>query len=798
MSVAKNSVYPSFAEGTANTATPAPEDELHNCPPVDDLGHDPSSIFIQTDQVGMPAKNESSKEELELEQLLPGEATAVIGAAGPKQHGGGHAAYRPDIDGLRALAVTAVVLFHLDEKWLPGGFTGVDMFFVVSGYVVSGSLLRRTIADSTGVYFADFYCRRVKRLTPSLLCCIFISSVFAAIFIPPWFISNGHMFLLAQLALVAASNVYLALGDCDGGGYFAVKAVGPKSNPFTHTWSLAVEEQFYLLFPLLLLAGHGAALSATCTWNQSPIRSMNLLVGFTLLTVILSAMLSDGSLNLLSCSFEHWTGSANASANAKKEAFYMIHSRFWEMALGAVLMHVEYCFPDQWKCTVSCRPLVHVLEIVFLGLFVYALGWSENDPFPIPFAVPSTVGTMCFIIAGSSPYGLLKKMFGHAIPVYIGKLSYPIYLFHWPIIIIWKWVEGPLDWWEQVFAMVICVAMAVAAFEIVETRIVQSWKPPRWFLALVFLLLIGMLQCWLFLLQGPLEGKLYYKEIKKSAYPTITGPHNCECSQNRNTVYQPPNSKNSSIIFGTCFMENSAPYEHSGNREGCQFNDPPTSANLDVCLRGRSSSHPVLYLVGDSHAAHFGAGIRAAVNGVYSISEITFDAAQIPAVKELVFDARLQGQLLPGDVVVFGFYYAATHNRLIGTHYTALNEMVTSVLHSNATAILFGYGPDFSETGRTGLECTIPGYTKSCIMRNAKSDTWAQEWASAVSQIAAASTSVLIWDFYSLMCFSAEQCDVWVPGTNTLAYYDNNHLTVEGSLYLWPYICSFFSSNGLL
>ncbi|MGB9100510.1 MAG: acyltransferase, partial [Stenotrophomonas indicatrix] len=151
--------------------------------------------------------------------------------------------HNPAIDGLRALAVLAVIVFHTNATWLPGGFTGVDLFFVVSGFVISQSLASRANL-SLGTLLLDFYRRRVLRLLPALLVMLMATFVLSALFIPrAW--RNEQFDQTGWAALVGFSNVVLA-GQQDD--YFSP---GAELNPFLHTWTLGVEEQFYLVFPLL-------------------------------------------------------------------------------------------------------------------------------------------------------------------------------------------------------------------------------------------------------------------------------------------------------------------------------------------------------------------------------------------------------------------------------------------------------------------------------------------------------------------------------------------------------------------
>ena len=605
---------------------------------------------------------------------------------------------------------------------------------------------------------------------------VFFTSLFTAIFVPPWFVKSGDFFLTAQLGLVGGSNFHFVLNSGTAGYFDVSDVVGPKANPFTHTWSLAVEEQFYLMFPGLLLLGHGAAISQTCSFSRSGIRSLMLLAGSIVLTLILSALMSKGSLNML-------------GANAKREAFYMIYSRFWEMAAGAVLMDVMHTFPERYMALVNCRPLVVGLEGVCLALFAYGIGWAEHDPFPVPFALPCIIGTLIFLLTGASQHGLLKRVFGHAALVYIGKLSYPIYLWHWPAIIIWKWAVGPLAWWQQVLSQLMTLAVSMAAYHLLERRVVLPWKPQRWLLALVFLSLIAAMEVWLLLLQGPLNGKLYYNKDQKASYPTIT-PNNtkCECSRNNNTLWQPPNSQNGTSPFGSCFSENSEPYESAGDTEACHFEfRNPTASELAVCLPARKNT---LYLIGDSHAAHFAIGFRAAFT-VRNTSYASISAAEPAVVREHIYDPVLKDQLAAGDVVVLAFQYSKYS---FSASYLALEELVASIVAKGVQVVLFSVGLRFP---RSGLGCTITGNDRACDMTlTLGSDQLS--WKQALTSLASTSDAVYIWEYRHLFCSDSGICDPWVPGTNTLSFYDTNHLTYEGSLYVWPYMCSFLASNGMI
>ncbi|WP_321919168.1 acyltransferase family protein [Paraburkholderia tropica] len=206
-----------------------------------------------------------------------------------------HAAY---IDGLRAIAVLSVIVYHLNASWLPGGFAGVDVFFVISGFVVAMSVSElRDI--SLGRFLAYFYARRLVRITPALVVMLLATFVASALFIPEAWLSSTNQ-RTGLWAFLGLSNFVLA---ADTGNYFSPIA---EFNPFTHTWSLAVEEQFYLSFPWLFYM-----------W----LRGRKSLSRWIILAALVGSFV---------CAI--WLGRANQTY-----AFYMIWSRYWELAVGVLL-----------------------------------------------------------------------------------------------------------------------------------------------------------------------------------------------------------------------------------------------------------------------------------------------------------------------------------------------------------------------------------------------------------------------------------------------------------------------------
>jgi peptidoglycan/LPS O-acetylase OafA/YrhL len=294
--------------------------------------------------------------------------------------------YRADIDGLRAIAVTAVVLFHAGLPPFRSGFTGVDMFFVISGYLIGGIIHRETASGR--FTFAGFYARRARRILPALLTVIAATTLAGALLLSP---TEYLRFARSALAaLFGMSNLLLWQGI----SYFA-----PDSHldPMLMTWSLGVEEQFYLLLPLVLLGVLRAAPRAVFT------------------TI---ACLSIASLG---CCIA-WTITSPGAA------FYLLPARFWELGVGVLLAVAE----DERR--VPPGPLArNVISGVGVVLIAIAIaGFSEQTAFPGVAALVPCLGAGCLIAGRESVIN--RRLLSAAGPVLVGRLSYGWYLWHWPLL----------------------------------------------------------------------------------------------------------------------------------------------------------------------------------------------------------------------------------------------------------------------------------------------------------------------------------------------------------------------------
>jgi peptidoglycan/LPS O-acetylase OafA/YrhL len=298
--------------------------------------------------------------------------------------------YRPDIDGLRAVAVLSVLLFHLDLGWFRGGFVGVDIFFVISGYLITQIIHTRIVQGDFSL--AEFYVRRICRIFPALYLTIALTLCAAIVVYEPHEM-QGVLHALRYLS-VFLSNVYFM----DVGGYFDAPL---EANPLLQTWSLSVEEQYYLCFPLLLLL--------VCRFAGAYLR--------TVLIGIAVASLAAGAIRL------------NLDPH---RAFFATELRVFELMIGAL---VAFGFHSPVRRPV--RTGIAAIGLLMMGGSIFVL--SPSVPFPGPGALPVCVGTAMIIWAGGQGGATVVNRILAVRPlVGIGLISYSVYLLHWPLIVFAK------------------------------------------------------------------------------------------------------------------------------------------------------------------------------------------------------------------------------------------------------------------------------------------------------------------------------------------------------------------------
>ncbi len=342
-----------------------------------------------------------------------------------------HSAYRPDIDGLRAVAVLGVVLFHAFPSLLPGGFIGVDVFFVISGFLISGIIL----SDLTDGRFslANFYGRRVRRIFPALIVVLLATAGFG------WFALIGDEFTRLGKHVAGAAVFISNFVSLKESGYFDPAA---ELKPLLHLWSLAVEEQFYLIWPLLTVA----------LWRRRA-NFLALASGVAIASFAVSVHLTHTRPSL---------------------AFYSPLSRFWELMLGCALADLvrREMSLDRWARE----------ALSAAGALLLLLGFAMIDskrPFPGVWGLPPTVGAMLLIGAGP-PAFINAKLLASAPAVWLGRISYPWYLWHWPLLSMAIIVHGsPPPPAVRLLLLVLALLLAWLTYLLVEKPVRSATRPGR-------------------------------------------------------------------------------------------------------------------------------------------------------------------------------------------------------------------------------------------------------------------------------------------------------------------------------
>ena len=312
------------------------------------------------------------------------------------------------VDGIRALAVSAVIVNHYFEALLPSGFLGVDVFFVISGFVITLNL-RHSSSVSLAYFLLNFYSRRIKRLLPALVLCMLVTSgLFVLLTTKP----PVSMYLTASYALYGLSNVYLYITSFD---YFSLDA---RLNPFTHTWSLGVEEQFYLIYPGLFfslgLSGRPRSIKFGCK-------------------ILVALALGSLAIYVFECSRD------------PSSAFYLLHARFWELSLGAL---VYFAYEQRPGGSALFPPMIVLGALVSVLLLSPASG---------PMATIACGTLTALLLLELNRPSLAKGMLASSVAVYVGRISYSLYLWHWSLLVLSKWTLG-----ESLVVKLISAALAAA------------------------------------------------------------------------------------------------------------------------------------------------------------------------------------------------------------------------------------------------------------------------------------------------------------------------------------------------
>ena len=337
--------------------------------------------------------------------------------------------FRADIEGLRALAILLVIACHCDASWCRGGFVGVDVFFVLSGYLITG-LLSAELRSSSRLDLMAFFARRARRLLPACAVVLLATMVAAAVVLPPQQLEFAGR--AASAAALYASNVFF---DADAANYFAPSV---ESNPLLHTWSLGVEEQFYVVWPLLVMVAAGRRWRAL--WLLGTV----------------------AALSFACCLY--------TTRHAPTFAFYELPARAWEFAAGGLLTLLP--LPTGARATLAARVGGIVGAVVILAVSAVLHGGAG---FPGWTAVMPVCGSLAILFAGavSPQYGISRLL--STVPMqFLGARSYSLYLWHWPCVLFAEAIVPAAGGAAKLAAAVVSLCFASLTFRYVECPVRES------------------------------------------------------------------------------------------------------------------------------------------------------------------------------------------------------------------------------------------------------------------------------------------------------------------------------------
>jgi peptidoglycan/LPS O-acetylase OafA/YrhL len=341
--------------------------------------------------------------------------------------------YRPDIDGLRAVAVLSVILFHINKHFIPGGFIGVDIFFVISGYLITshivGSLGRQQFS------LAEFYRRRIKRIVPAMLTVVAVT-LFAALVLmrPDDAVAVSKSAVWSTLSM---ANVHFWLHQ--DASYFAASSL---EQPLLHLWSLGVEEQFYLIWPLVLM------------WLYRPGQAKRFWIAAA--GVAIASFLLGNLVYARDSSF----------------VYYMLPTRAGELLFGALAAMAQRWPHSKWQPNSTVAGILGPVVIIVSLLFI-----SEDDAFPGVLAIVPALGATLTIIGGRRPSNLISKLLSTRPVVFIGLISYSAYLWHWPLLAFYRYGYGEVTLVAGAVIFALTLLLAWLTYHFIEQPFRRNSAP---------------------------------------------------------------------------------------------------------------------------------------------------------------------------------------------------------------------------------------------------------------------------------------------------------------------------------
>jgi len=680
---------------------------------------------------------------------------------------GGRAPYRADINGLRAVAVLAVIANHISERWLPSGYLGVDIFFVISGCVISASLARLP-GETAGEFVINFYTRRIKRLIPALVLCVLISALAISLVDPDPRLSIRT----GAASLFGLSNLYLFRQATD---YFAPSS---QLNVFTHTWSLGVEEQFYLVFPILYWMAMRGALHR---WR---------------VTALVLAPLAVASLAAFVLLYKAH----------QPMAYFTMPTRFWELAVGCA---IGYTLPQTGRlASASPSGLGRVADVAAAVIGVGLLGSlflpARLGALATICVVAQTGLLIALIRPGTPAYTLLTRPF----VVRLGLISYSLYLWHWSVLSLSRWTIG-IHWWSLPLQLAAMVLAAELSYRYVE----QPLRHAQWSANRVRSIAYGL-------------------GISAAAAAFVTAIGRLHLYTGNTPVTPAPiayRGPYTSRIARQCHSSDAAVYDAL---QGATVVTPEFARH---CLFEGDPTKPLVAFVGDSHTlSMFPLQELLAQKQRLSVFSHSRDGCAFPAQGSTTrrgcleamtnteswvlgqFRERGGGVLVATSFLQSYFGYEGAHRLQFRTHPAGTKHDVDANLRDYAAALaalaqrlaavhasLVVVAPGPEHPGYAPETCTPqwfkPAWSLPSTCSYSERAPLIQNDAPvrrALYEVARANANVFVYDPFSILCQSDSRCFVSHAGQSL--YADDNHLNVNGATFLYDDFMKFLWRNNIV
>jgi peptidoglycan/LPS O-acetylase OafA/YrhL len=633
--------------------------------------------------------------------------------------------YRPEIDGLRAVAVFLVILYHLRPALIPGGFIGVDIFFVISGFVVTGSVLHFA-PMSRWAAAGLFWRRRVLRIAPALMAMVMGGVLVLALLVPPLpQESYTAYFRTGVAALAGVSNLYFSRSQVD---YFIADQ---SLNPYLHTWSLSVEEQFYLIFVVVFIALLGPP-RVERAWVH---------------------LLVIGALGI---------GSYLAFATVSDPIgrYYVITYRYWEIAAGSILAFLTRLFslapPGGWR-----RIMAH---LALAGTLAGCALAPSATGFPSTRISLAVLATALLIAAMRAEDGWAGSALARGWMVGLGKASYSIYLWHIPVFLAYRLTLGLNHALGSGLALVTTLGLAFLSYRFVEEPFRRSRQ--SFWRRLVPALVTGLVLCLGLSVLGERYPGAFYAGGRQ------------EWAQDWHRPRQLPYAASNRILVSACAI---------GPGGVVPTNVP------EACSTVSDPAMPLLFLIGDSHAySAWGMGLRAADLNGYRFSTLTHPGCAIHdaradgdesscAIFWRQMPALIEKTARPGTVIVVSTFWRDEGEVRLKLAMDRLRRLTLAAEKQGALVVVQAPLPVFETPPYLCIEEVYRRDFHGCNVKRSAVESGRREPMRRLKDWQAAHANARIWDPLPSLCLG-EVCSALRQGKPL--FRDRDHLAYYGATYL--------------